>query len=214
MVETTQTFAHQQAVTRLKGVGKQLALRLEKLGILSLQDLLFHLPYRYVDRTRITPLGQLHPGQSAVIQGQIRSTNVVYGKRRSLVCRVQDTSGSINLRFYHFSASQKNVFVQGHTIRCFGDVRPGSSGLEMYHPEYQLFSDTIGPLEQTLTPAYHTTDGITQPRLRQLIKQAFGLVQSGMLPNLAPPAGSLSHPRLGDKSLLEKLHFLHFPLAI
>lgn len=211
MAEKAQTFAHQQPVSCLRGVGKQLALRLEKLSILSLQDLLFHLPYRYVDRTRITPLGQLQPGQTAVIEGQIRDTNVVYGKRRSLVCRVQDASGSINLRFYHFSASQKNVFVQGHTIRCFGDVRPGSSGLEMYHPEYQLFSDAIGPLEQTLTPAYHTTDGISQPRLRQLIEQAFGLVQADMLPNLSPFVGANIDSSPGDKSLLKKLHFLHFP---
>jgi len=209
--ESVKTFAHQQPATNLKGVGKQLALRLQKLGIFSLQDLLFHLPYRYVDRTRITPLGQLQPGQTAVIQGQIRNTNVVYGKRRSLVCRVQDASGSINLRFYHFSASQKNVFAQGHTIRCFGDVRPGSSGLEMYHPEYQLFSGAIGPLEQTLTPAYHTTDGITQPRLRQLIEQAFELVEPDMLPNLLPFLGAFADTSIEDKSLLDKLHFLHFP---
>lgn len=211
MAEKTPTLAHQQPVTCLKGVGKALALRLEKLNILTLQDLLFHLPYRYVDRTRVTPLGQLQPNQTAVIQCEIRNANVVYGKRRSLVCRVQDPSASINLRFYHFSASQKNAFVQGNTIRCFGDVRPGSSGLEMYHPEYQIFNDSIPPLEQTLTPAYHTTDGITQPRLRQLIEQAFTLIEPVMLPNLSTFLGAYSDHKQDDKSLSEKLHFLHFP---
>jgi ATP-dependent DNA helicase RecG len=206
-----QTFAYQEPVTCLKGVGKQLAIRLEKLNIFTLQDLLFHLPYRYVDRTRITPLGQLQPSITAVIQGEVRNTDVVYGKRRSLVCRVQDPSGSINLRFYHFSASQKNAFVKGHTIRCFGDVRPGSSGLEMYHPEYQIFNDCIAPLEQTLTPAYHTTEGITQPRLRQLIEQAFSLVESAMLPSLSTFFSSHSDSSQDHKSLREKLHYLHFP---
>jgi ATP-dependent DNA helicase RecG len=211
VAEKIPRLAHQQAVTCLKGVGKQLALRLEKLNILTLQDLLFHLPYRYVDRTRVTPLGQLQPNQTAVIQCEIGNTNVVYGKRRSLVCRVQDPSGSINLRFYHFSASQKNAFVQGHTIRCFGDVRPGSSGLEMYHPEYQIFNESIPPLEQTLTPAYHTTDGITQPRLRQLIEQAFTLIEPAMLPNLSTYLSAGSDHKQDDKGLSEKLNFLHFP---
>ncbi len=211
MVEKAPLLLHQHEVTRLKGVGKQLALRLEKLHIFSLQDLLFHLPYRYVDRTRITPLGRLQANQTAVIQGEVRSANVVYGKRRSLLCRVQDDTGSINLRFYHFSASQKNAFIKGCSIRCFGDARPGSSGLEMYHPEYQIFGEAIPPLEQTLTPAYHTTDGITQPRLRQLIEQAFSIAKPQMLPDLSTELSHHSHTKADNKPLLEKLYFLHFP---
>ncbi len=207
MAKKAHPLLHQQAVTGLKGVGKQLALRLEKLHIFSLQDLLFHLPYRYVDRTRITPLGRLQANQTAVIQGEVRSASVVYGKRRSLVCRVQDETGSINIRFYHFSASQKNAFVKGRSIRCFGDARPGSSGLEMYHPEYQIFDEAVPPLEQTLTPAYHTTDGITQPRLRQLIEQTFSIAEPQMLPDLS----SVLNAKNDDKALLEKLYFLHFP---
>jgi len=211
VVENAHSLLRQQAVTRLRGVGKQLSLRLEKLHIFSLQDLLFHLPYRYVDRTRITPLGKLQANQTAVIQGKVKSANVVYGKRRSLVCRVQDETGSINIRFYHFSASQKNAFTKDRVIRCFGDARPGSSGLEMYHPEYQVFDEAIPPLEQTLTPAYHTTDGITQPRLRQLIEQTFSIAKPHMLPDLSIALSDDNHTKNDDKALLEKLYFLHFP---
>ena len=198
------TLLHQQPVTALKGVGKQLALRLAKLGLYSLQDILFHLPHRYEDRTRITPISQLIPLQPAVVEGEIQASNVVYGKRRSLICRVQDATGIISLRFYHFSASQKNALANGQRLRCFGEVRPGASGLELYHPEYQrLDSEQSAPLEQTLTPAYHTTDGISQPRLRGLIEQAFALAQPARLPDLITATS--------DKPLIERLHYLHFP---
>ncbi len=199
---------HRQPVTVLKGVGKQLATRLEKLGLYNLQDLLFHLPYRYVDRTRITPLGSLLPFQAAVIEGEVRGASVVFGKRRSLVCRVQDGTGTITLRFYHFSAAQKQALSSGARLRCYGEARPGASGLEIYHPEYQVFNEqTPPPLEQTLTPAYSTTDGISQPRLRTLIEQAFNLASTAMLPDLMTKDNSPSC----DTPLLERLHYLHFP---
>lgn len=199
----------QQALSKLKGVGAQLAKRLEKLGLFNLQDLLFHLPYRYVDRTKVTAIAQLLPYQAAVVEGEICASNVVFGKRRSLVCRLKDGSGSINLRFYHFNASQKQALESGKTngakLRCYGEVRPGASGLEMYHPEYQVFSESSPPaLEQSLTPAYHTTDGISQPRLRSLIEQLFQLATPAMLPDLSAYKES-------QHSLLERLHYLHFP---
>ncbi|MGH1484694.1 MAG: ATP-dependent DNA helicase RecG [Cellvibrionaceae bacterium] len=199
---------HQQSVTVLKGVGAQLGQRLEKLGLYHLQDLLFHLPYRYVDRTKVTPIGSLIPFQSAVVEGEVRGTNVVFGKRRSLICRIQDGTGSISLRFYHFSASQKNALANGSSVRCFGEVRPGASGLEMYHPEYQLLNEqNPAPLEQTLTPAYHTTDGISQPRLRSLIEQAFSLAKPNSLPDLFADKNTAEN----DIPLLSRLHYLHFP---
>lgn len=208
-VKAKPILLQQQALTKLKGVGKQLALRLEKLGLFTLQDLLFHLPYRYVDRTKITPIGQLIPHQTAVIEGDISGASVVFGKRRSLVCRLKDGTGTISLRFYHFNASQKQALEGGDNggrLRCYGEVRPGASGLEMYHPEYQVYSaDSPPALEQTLTPAYHTTEGISQPRLRSLIEQAFQMASDTMLPNLSPNTGD------HDISLLQRLHYLHFP---
>ena len=113
-------------VTTLKGVGAALATRLEKIGISNLQDLLFHLPLRYQDRTRITPLGALQFGMDAVIEGTIAASDIVMGRRRSLVCRVQDSTGTVTLRFFHFSAAQKNSLKKGATIRCFGEPRPWS----------------------------------------------------------------------------------------
>ncbi|ODS24118.1 ATP-dependent DNA helicase RecG [Candidatus Endobugula sertula] len=195
------------SVTQLKGVGAQLAAKLKKLGIVTLQDLLFHLPRQYTDRTRITPIGSLQPFQYVVVQGEVIGTNVIIGKRRSLLCRIQDDSGAINLRFYYFSNAQRTRLATGFTVRCYGEARRGASGLEIYHPEYQVIgAGTKTPvLEQTLTPIYPITDGVTQPRLRSLIKLALTYFKGYEFTSLIPQ----NHPQ--NTSLLEQLRYLHSP---
>lgn len=197
------------AITHLKGVGDALAEKLAKLSIVSLQDLLFHLPLRYQDRTRIIPIGTLFVGQDAVIEGTVISASVLMGRRRSLLVKLQDGSGTIGLRFYFFNQSQKNSFIKGVRVRCFGDVRIGASGLELYHPEYRIIADDkIMPVEQTLTPIYPTTEGLTQQRLRQLVEQTLSLLSSHNLPDYLP-TNLIEHYDLGD--LREAICYLHHP---
>lgn len=198
-------------VTALKGVGTQLAAKLAKLGIASLQDLLFHLPLRYMDRTRITPIGALQPHSNVVIEGEIKAVDVVYGRRRSLMCRLQDGSGTVTLRFYHFSGAQKQRLQAGVQLRCFGETRRGASGLELYHPEYDLLEQARPlPLAQHLTPVYPVTEGITQQRLRALTRQVLALLSPHNLRELLPP--DLRH-RLNQAPLEEALRYLHQPPA-
>ncbi|BES69689.1 ATP-dependent DNA helicase RecG [Marinobacter nanhaiticus D15-8W] len=160
-------------VTTLKGVGSALAGTLAKLGIHSLQDLLFHLPHRYEDRTRIIPIGSLHVGDVGVVEGEVVKSDLVMGRRRSLQVTVRDSSGFLVLRFFHFNASQKNQLSEGARIRCFGEVRPGRAGFEFYHPEYQVNPPPMpAPERATLTPVYPLTEGIQQPRVRSLCQQA------------------------------------------
>mgnify|MGYP002529687357 FL=1 len=123
-------------VGTLKGVGPALVKKLGRLGIETLQDLLFHLPFRYEDRTRVTPIGAAKPGEACVIEGKVMACDVSFGRRRSLLATVQDNTGTIGLRFYHFSRAQQNNLKNAGAIRCFGEVRAGASGLEIYHPEY------------------------------------------------------------------------------
>ena len=87
------------AVTALKGVGEAMAEKLAKVGLETLQDVLFHLPLRYQDRTRIVPIGALRPGQDAVVEGTVAGADVVMGRRRSLLVRLNDGSGTLSLRF-------------------------------------------------------------------------------------------------------------------
>lgn len=198
-------------ITELKGVGPKLAEQLHKLQIRSLADLFFHLPFRYEDRSQITPIGGLQPMRPAVIQGEVRGATVLFGKRRSLLVKLQDHSGIISLRFYHFSAAQKNQFSTGATIRCYGEPRRGASGLELYHPEYTRLEDGLDlPLEPSLTPVYPATDGISQQRLRLLHEQALELLKADQvdLTDLLPVTW-LQQWQL--PTLKDALLFLHTP---
>lgn len=160
-------------VTALKGVGKALADTLAKLGIHSLQDLLFHLPHRYEDRTRVVPIGQMRIGDVGVVEGEVMKADLVMGRRRSLQVTIKDSSGFLVMRFFHFNAAQKNQLSEGARVRCFGEVRPGRAGFEFYHPEYQVNPPPMPTQgEATLTPVYPLTEGIQQPRVRSLCQQA------------------------------------------
>lgn len=198
-------------VTVLKGVGSKLAATLERLGITSLQDLLFHLPLRYEDRTRVLPMGQLRVGDAGVVEGEVVSAEVVQGRRRSLQVTIRDSSGFVALRFFHFSAAQQRQFTPGTRVRCFGEIRPGRAGLEIYHPEYQT---NPGPLPTgdaaTLTPVYPLTEGIQQPRLRRLCEQALAMLERH------PVREWLPESVLGEYELPEinqALRMLHQPPA-
>ena len=197
------------SVTALKGVGAALAEKLAKVGLETLQDVLFHLPLRYQDRTRIVPIGALRPGQDAVVEGTVAGADVVMGRRRSLLVRLQDGSGLLSLRFYHFSQAQKDGLKRGTALRCYGEARSGASGLEIYHPEYRALSGAESPaVEQTLTPIYPTTEGLTQQRLRQLSEQALARLGPHSLPDWLPAELAREHELA---PLDQALRYLHRP---
>lgn len=183
-----QASAGHTSLTVLKGIGPALEEKLNRLGLRSVEDILFHLPLRYQDRTRVTPIGALRPGLDAVIEGVVVAADVVMGRRRSLLCRIQDGSGTLSLRFYYFSAALKASLQRGSRWRCYGEVRPGASGLEIYHPELQsLDKPQTAPVDTTLTPIYPATEGLSQQRLRALSEGALGwLAQGNSLQELLP----------------------------
>ena len=205
----------QRPVTALRGVGDALAKVLARLGVVQVQDLLFLLPQRYEDRTRVVPLGELLPGASAVIEGEVQLAEVAFRRRRQLLVRLSDGSGFLTLRFFHFSAQQQAALTRGSRLRCFGEVRRGPIGLEIVHPEYRHVRLAEAADDNALTPVYPATEGITQGRLRQLVNLA--------LAELRPPRGSvhdwlppqvLTGLPVGDEalpSLREALEFLHHP---
>lgn len=197
-------------VTTLKGVGPKRADQLSKLGILTVQDVLFHLPLRYQDRTRVVPVGCLRPGDQAVIEVQVDHADVHLGRRRSLLVQVSDGSGVLVLRFFHFSAAQKSGLGPGTRLRCFGEVRNGPNRYELVHPEYQrIEGDAPCPVEQSLTPVYPTTEGIHQLSWRDLTEKALALLHAGAgLQELLPPAELIG---LGLPELPQALSLLHRP---
>lgn len=198
-----------RAVGSLRGVGPRAAERLARLNIHTVEDLLFHLPFRYQDRTRIAPIGRLRPEQHVVVEGEILAADVLFGRRRSLLCKIGDGTGIIALRFFHFSAAQKDNLERGRRIRVYGEVRVGSTGLEFFHPEYELATgESLPPLEKSLTPVYPTTEGIQQRSLRAWMEQALVLLKQH------PPQDLLPEVLLRQRqlpSLREALLTLHQP---
>ncbi len=195
-------------VTRLKGVGPKLAEKLKRLGLHTVQDVLFHLPLRYQDRTRVLPMGGLRPGMEAVVEGEIELADVVFRGRRSLICRVSDGTGHLHLRFFYFSAAQQANLTRGRRLRLFGEVRFGPAGLEMIHPEYE-FTDGAVPtkVEENLTPVYPATTGVHQLSLRKLARQALEKYLEKIEERLPPAV--LQELRL--PTLIEALALVHQP---
>ncbi len=202
------------AVTTLKGVGAKITEHLHRLNIINVQDLLFHLPLRYEDRTQIKPIGSLKPQDRVLIEGSVESVSIVGGRRANLVCRLSDGTGFINLRFFHFNAAQKNRLSNEQVkLRCFGEVRQGfHGGLEMMHPEYRHMANADElPLSRHLTPVYPTTKGLNQATFRKLIDQACIIMQAENQSIELLPDDVLKQLQL--PTLQEALLYVHRPPA-
>jgi ATP-dependent DNA helicase RecG len=196
---------------RLKGVGPALEKKLTAIGILTLQDLLFHLPLRYEDRTRVSLAARAQLGEYQQFEGEVTSCEIQFGKRRSLRCSLRDSSGSIALRFFHFSAAQKDSLAVGTQLRVYGEVRRGRSSFEIFHPEYKPLSQVSAEVPDTLTPIYPTTEGLLQPRLRSIIAQAVDLVVGKDSIEDYLPEDLVK--RLGLVSLADAILHIHRPPA-
>ncbi|MBL4712491.1 MAG: ATP-dependent DNA helicase RecG, partial [Gammaproteobacteria bacterium] len=184
---TADSFEY-QSVQILKGVGPAVAEKLKRLEIYTIQDVLFHLPMRYEDRTTLTALGALQVGQQALVEGVIEHCEIKFAGRgrRTLLCYLSDNTGSMVLRFFHFNKAQQNNLSSGRKLRCFGEVRRGSTRLEFVHPEYQLLQQNDVAIEQSLTPVYPKTDGVHQTLLKKIPEQVLQMVGCGLLIDWLP----------------------------
>ena len=196
-------------LTVLRGVGPALAKTLTRLDLHRVEDLLFLLPLRYEDRTRLYRIGAVRPGMRCLISGEVLLAETVYRGRRSMLVRIGDGSGQITLRFFYFSRQQQAQFANGVTVSCYGDIRPGPAGLEIVHPEYRILRNDQKPVvNESLTPVYPMTEGIQQGRLRNLVGQALEMMRRESPAELLPAEilGELSLP-----TLAEALEYLHKP---
>ncbi len=199
-------------VRSLPGVGDALAALLKKLGLETVQDLWFHLPLRYEDRTRITPIRELRPGESAQVVGMIEAVERGFRYRPQLRVAIGDDSrATLMLRFFHFNRSQADQLAPGVRLLCYGDVRQGAHGLEMVHPQYtRIVGEVAAAIDDRLTPIYPTTEGLGQKRLASVIARALERLPDDESLELIPPA--LREP-LHMSSLREALLTVHRPPA-
>ena len=182
--------------------------RLARLGVEQPGDILFVLPLRYEDRTHVQPMGSLQDGMHAVVEGEVLLAEIVFRRRRQLLLRLADGSGSLTLRFFYFSNAQRQALARGTRLRCHGELRRGPFGLELVHPEYRHITALSEPLPQTLTPIYPATEGLTQGRLRMLVDRALRALDAQGVVELLPE--SLLE-RLRLPCLRSALEFMHRP---
>ncbi len=193
-------------LSQLKGVGAKLTESLAKLDIHNLQDLLFHLPFRYEDRTRIHTVGSLRPGMQGLFEVEVEGSRVVQGRRRSLEVKVSDDSGSVTLRFYYFNAAQARQLTKGTMLRCYGEARLGKLGVEFYHPEYSVMTGEENKAPDRLTPVYPATEGLQQTRIRALCQQALSWLERCDVQDLLPADVRSSYQLPELKTALNYLH--------
>ena len=192
------------SVQQLQGVGSAAASLLEKLDIFNTDDLLFHLPRDYEDRSTIIPMHQLQVGRSYLLEGEVKSVDFPAGKKQSLAALLQDDFGKVTLRFYHIYKGLTDRIKIGQRLRIFGEVRVGARGLELYHPEIQVILQHT-PLPKTqLTAIYPSTEGLSQAKLRDYVRQALAQ-HSDRLTELLPSQFSNGY------ALKQALHYIHEP---
>jgi ATP-dependent DNA helicase RecG len=195
----------------LRGVGPKLADKLNKLGVYHVTDLLFHLPLRYEDRTRVHEIGRCRPGDRVLIEGRVEHASIVPGRRATLAVVVFDGTGRLTLRFFHFRQYQKQQLSAGIQLRCFGEIRAGYRGLEMIHPSYRRISGPgLEPTDDSLTPVYPSTEGVGQKQWLNLTSQALRMMRSGELHLEELLPAELLH-QLQLMPLQQALDYIHRP---
>lgn len=200
----------QLPVATLGGVGPALLEALARLGLRRVQDLWFHLPLRYEDRTHVTPLADLRPGMRAQVVGAVEAVEKGYRYRPQLKVAIGDgVMQTLLLRFFHFNRAQAEQFRVGTRLLCYGEVRQGTGSLEMVHPQYRrLEDDTPVALDERLTPVYPTTEGLGQKRLGSVIAKALQRLPAAAQLELIPPELC---GKFGLTSLHEALLYAHRP---
>ena len=194
-------------LTSLSGVGAAIAEKLSRIGIQNVQDLLFHLPMRYEDRTRITPISDVRSESFATIEGYVQHTEVQFGRRPILSVTLSDGTSKIMLKFFNFNAGMKNSLAVGVRVKAFGEIKRGRYMAEIHHPEYQIIRNNQPlALAETLTPIYSTTEGLKQASLRKMTEQALAVLQNVQVAELLPEQ---YNPH--QYSLKEALALLHRP---
>ena len=162
------------SVRALPGVGPALAEKLAARGLVKVQDLWLHLPTRYEDRTTLTPIRELAPGQPAQVEGRVEAVERGFRYRPLLRVTIADDSrATLALRFFHFNGAQAAQFIPGRRLRCYGEARPSGHGLEIVHPSYRFLAESDeGAMRDSLDPVYPVIEGVGPQTLSRLIAEA------------------------------------------
>tara|TARA_B100000900_G_C20593504_1_gene722467 strand:- start:713 stop:2773 length:2061 start_codon:yes stop_codon:yes gene_type:complete len=189
----------------IPGIGPSIKNKLNSIGIFNSNDLCFHLPVNYQNRTRVLQLANAQIDKETFIECKVSSCQVLYRPRKMMIIKASDPTRSILIRFFYFNPGQAKQFRANKIIRFYGVLKIGRYGLEMIHPEYEIIDNSDMPTEQSLTAVYRTTKGLSQNQLRKFIKIAIKKYDKHNEIDLK------KYGLISELSLIKALSDIHFP---
>ena len=162
-------------VTTIKGVGEKLSQSFLRLGIKTVEDLLFHFPIGYQDRTKLKKIADLIPDEDFVIRGSVEKVSQTFVPRKMLLVKLKDNTGHIYIRFFYYFPGLRNIFKEGIELQISGTGRLGRYGLETVHPEYEVVTNK--DFKPQILPRYSLTKGITHQKVRKIVQEAVNLIE-------------------------------------
>lgn len=198
------------SVRFVKGVGPAKLIMLERLGIESIEDLLYFFPRRYEDRRNITPISQLQIGETQTITGKVVSDNARkswYTKKHVFEVVLDDGGGKIVCVWFN-QPYLSHYFKVGQEVVCYGRVEDYKNRMQMISPEYELLQDKDNSLSvKRIVPIYSLTRGITQRFLRRVIDSCIEIYQKDLIDELSVPLRN----KLKLANIRRSIHQIHFP---
>ena len=199
-------------IDEIKGVGPKIKSQLELIGINNVEDALFLLPKSYENRTKLTQIKDLIPGQPFQVEGEIIESKIYYPGRRAFFAKITDGTGFLQIRLFFFSQQQAKSFEKGLSVRIYGVIRNTGNKLEVFHPSYKIFNSKFRPpLDDTLTPVYSLgSSKITQYRLRTIILNCLKKINESSL-NEQNIDQTFFDQNISKLSIKEALKIIHSP---
>ena len=199
-------------IDEIKGVGPKIKSQLELIGINNVEDALFLLPKSYENRTKLTQIKDLIPGQPFQVEGEIIESKIYYPGRRAFFAKITDGTGFLQIRLFFFSQQQAKSFEKGLSVRIYGVIRSTGNKLEVFHPSYKIFNSKFRPpLDDTLTPVYSLgSSKITQYRLRTIILNCLKKINESNL-NEQNIDKTFFDQNISKLSIKEALKIIHSP---
>ncbi len=193
----------------LKGVGPRKASDLKRAGLITVEDLLYRMPFRYEDRSRMQPIASLRPGTKAAVLGEIKSANLAITRRRGFKifhAVIADTSGAIRGTWMN-QAFLADILKPHLTVVIFGEVKLDSSGLHFMNPEYELVGDEIAGVHTArIVPFYEKTGTVTPNMQRKIVRQAIDQLPAAV-PDVIPSELRERLQLVPRRVAMEEAHF-------
>ena len=207
-----------QPIEKVKGLTKKRIERLKKLGIETVLDALYYLPYKYEDRSSITKMAQLRPNTTALVKGTVTAVSIIETpkkKKKLLKAVLYDKTGYVTLIFLqekvinYYKAILSKAKELKKEVLAYGNVKRELGGYSIIHPEIEIL-DKYKPLTKLgkILPLYHTSEGLKQQTIRKDVQAVVKQVIP-FLPEYLPEKIIKNHSFPNADQAFWNVHFPH-----